>query len=969
MCLNKQTNKQTNIKVQYNTVQCSTVQYSTVQCTVQYSTVQYSTVQYSTVQYKITNFKVKTHKTKIYNNTMIKINFNMLNLLEKSILDLENKIYKVNTLLNCCDDSHMAGKPVNNKLSLNNLCLCLSSPDCKCWETNIKTAQDLIQTWCSPSPSLKSTTSQAEIKTAKCQPPVRDTLVVGPHPCSVGVGVPDRGLTRPNKKITERKNYKKKNKLHAKINSRKVEVSSKEKCQTVIKTKKCQPPIRDTLVVGPHPCSEGVGVPDRGLTRPNKKITERKNYKKKNKLHAKINSRKVEVSSKEKCQTVTKTKKCQPPVRDTLVVGPHPCSEGVGVPDGGLTRPKIKIIKMKNKMANRLKNPWISASRKSNYCRTKNKKTKKCQPPVRDTLVVGPHPCSVGVGVPDGGLTRPNKKRNKKLQQLIFPGAGSTEVLKVWKSTHKSRNKLTKIVHGNGRKSVTIQHWNMGARNWIGKTDEARQLLSECNPDIFIVTEANLFEGTTAEQRLIEGYSEILPLTMELRKYCRVLIFVKDGLIVKTRKDFMDTETSSIWVEIARKGKKSLMLGAIYREHSIIRQQGSNSSAEPVQQNQRWRKFLKQWKKVGEQHDTYVIGDTNLDYITWQNPTQVNKIMTEETKLEIETLGFHQLVAGITRSWRGQKDSCLDQIWTNVPDTAISISNFQRGSSDHNVVGVTIRVKGSEGNCQEFFSRKRSSFNLTEYREELKNIQWEDLYAITNLEAANHWVEDKIGQILQKMCPLRVIQPNKRLKSWICKETILVFKERDLARNKARETDSTADWTAYRNLRNKATKLMRANKKKHFSELFNDLEVKNNVKGLYSAARTQLGLKKPGPPQKLCINGKNITAPAEIANVQVNFYKDKIEKLVSELPRPTENPLELLEKTMKNWSSKDDRGDSFSLREVTVGETLAVIKQLGSSSAFSHDCIDSISIKSADEILAPPITFLANLSISQEKFH
>ena len=49
-------------------------------------------------------------------------------------------------------------------------------------------------------------------------------------------------------------------------------------------------------------------------------------------------------------------------------------------------------------------------------------KTQKCQPAVRDTPgpLQGPHPALMGVGVPDGGLTRPTKKstgaKNAKIQ-------------------------------------------------------------------------------------------------------------------------------------------------------------------------------------------------------------------------------------------------------------------------------------------------------------------------------------------------------------------------------------------------------------------------------------------------------------------------------------------------------------------------------------------------------------------------
>ena len=91
---------------------------------------------------------------------------------------------------------------------------------------------------------------------------------------------------------------------------------------------------------------------------------------------------------------------------------------------------------------------------------------------------------------------------------------------------------------------------------------------------------------------------------MQTRQYCILLVLVKDGFTVRTRTDLMDTETASVWLEVEIKGKNNLMIGAIYREHSLIRQIGKNMTSDPALQQQRWKVFLKQWKKVESQHDT-----------------------------------------------------------------------------------------------------------------------------------------------------------------------------------------------------------------------------------------------------------------------------------------------------------------------------------------------------------------------------
>ena len=342
--------------------------------------------------------------------------------------------------------------------------------------------------------------------------------------------------------------------------------------------------------------------------------------------------------------------------------------------------------------------------------------------------------------------------------------------------------------------------------------------------------------------------------------------------------------------------------------------------------------------------------------------------MVDNTKQEIVTEGFVQLIQEKTRSWRGQQDSCIDHIWTNAPNLAISVSNEERCPSDHHVISVTIRLKGQEGNSQEYFSRRRSLFNLNRFRDNLKTSQWAEYYSITNPDRANNWLEERIRNLLQEESPVRVVQPSNKIKSWITGDTMETFKKRDLARQTAKNCDLDTDWTQYRKLRNLATQNMRKDKKLHFKQLYENLEAKNDSQKLFKIIKNQLGLKGSGPPQSLVINGRKITAPKDLAEAQMKFFNEKVEQLISEIPRPTIDPLEMLKKSLERWGSTAGNRNKFSLKEVTVNETFEAIQKLGNLSAFGHNFIDSMSIKAAGDILAEPITYLINLSISKSTY-
>ena len=440
------------------------------------------------------------------------------------------------------------------------------------------------------------------------------------------------------------------------------------------------------------------------------------------------------------------------------------------------------------------------------------------------------------------------------------------------------------MYNGNGRKSINLLHWNMGSRRWFRKTDDVRQVLVDYSPDIFIVSEANLYIETTPEQSAIEGYFMIQPLTMESRKHSRLLVLVKDGFQIKIRNDLMDQDTLSIWMEVQRKGGGKLLIAAIYREHSILRLPTPNNSGDITQQTTRWSKTLKQIKTASRNNDTFIIGDINLDFSRWNNPAQGQKKMVDETKMELEAEGFQQIVRGITRSWRGQQDSSIVHIWTNVPVIVISTLNKIKAPSDHHIIGATIRIKGLEGNNQEFYCRDRKQFNLERFCERLRSSRWEELYDITDLDRANNWFKQTLRNAIQEECPLKIVQPNKKLKNWIKSETKNKFLERDIARTNAKQSDTEEDWSKYKALRNKATNMSRENKKSHFKQLYNDMESQNNIRGLYRTVKTQLGWKTTGPPQSLDIGSRKLTAPRDISNAQLSYFKEKIEKLMTTIP-------------------------------------------------------------------------------------
>ena len=172
----------------------------------------------------------------------------------------------------------------------------------------------------------------------------------------------------------------------------------------------------------------------------------------------------------------------------------------------------------------------------------------------------------------------------------------------------------------------------MGSTFWVRKTAEIKLLLNEKDPDIAIITEANIFDFDQDYQIHIPDYTLLLPKTMKLMGNCRLAVLVREGIIVQVLDNFMEEHVSSIWMKIPSKGHRKIHLGAIYKEHQWIGQKGTNTTKAPAEQLARWGSFIDQWIAASRGAETFVIGDVNLDFNKWRNPDSDLEAMTNLVK-------------------------------------------------------------------------------------------------------------------------------------------------------------------------------------------------------------------------------------------------------------------------------------------------------------------------------------------------
>ena len=487
--------------------------------------------------------------------------------------------------------------------------------------------------------------------------------------------------------------------------------------------------------------------------------------------------------------------------------------------------------------------------------------------------------------------------------------------------SHKVKNKLKKITNGNiARKTLRIFEWNIGSRHWTNKQVEIQRM----------VDDHNIFKDNPDYKIKIVGYNLELPLTWNNDKleYARIAVLIKEDLNYEILKQYMSNDISTIWVKINRKGRKKLIVGGIYREFKFIRQTENEEKGNLSDQNDRWRRILNQWEAATNGADSVIIGDCNLDYNCWEAPTGRQVEMIETTKSTIGSSGLYQVIRSNTHTWPGARDSLIDHCWVNSPEKVMCTVNVEDASSDHNIIGISLRISGVSNNSMSFKKRKWKNFDAGKFNLRLSQVNWDNMYQMTEVNLAWDYLQSTLIDLLKEDAPVVTCQPKTNHRVWLSQNTKDTMLERDTARSKSKVTNTVEDKSEYKKLRNKATKEIKADRNKFLKKQYEDCEMKNDSAKLYSIAKNQAGWKTNSSPTSLVIEGQNITSPRSIAQEQMKFYQKKNSKLLEGVEGGNEiNPLETLKLAVNKWTKAGKYIPKLSLREISQNYIVNQIKK------------------------------------------
>ena len=273
--------------------------------------------------------------------------------------------------------------------------------------------------------------------------------------------------------------------------------------------------------------------------------------------------------------------------------------------------------------------------------------------------------------------------------------------------------------------------------------------------------------------------------------------------------------------------------------------------------------------------EVIVLGDCNLDHQKFNN-SGAEQPLVDIMLEKIYPHGVTQCVQGPTRSWPGQVSSGLDHIFTNVPEKLSRAQVKKCGSSDHSLIIATRFAKNMKENIR--YCKKRSYKNFDEklFLEEVYKISWWEVYSCTDVDQAVDIFTRRLTDILDRMAPVRKFQIRTKYAAWIKDDTKNKMKERDLAQQVASDSGLTADWDRYKSLRNRVTYLLKNDKYHWQQSKLQSCEETRDMGKLWKNVLGWLNWSSTSSPTKLNHNGNLETSPQKMADIQNNFYIEKV---------------------------------------------------------------------------------------------
>ena len=435
--------------------------------------------------------------------------------------------------------------------------------------------------------------------------------------------------------------------------------------------------------------------------------------------------------------------------------------------------------------------------------------------------------------------------------------------------------------------------------------------------DIIAVSESRILKGREPIYDItLPGYKEYSTPTESSKG--GVIVYVKDNIVVKQRKDleqkmYESKNLESVVLEILNEKQKNEIFGCIYRHPTMdIDAFNRNYFAD----------FMA--KLSAENKICYLAGDFNIDLLQTETNDDVREFF--------ETLTAHLFVPHITLPTRvtSRSRTLIDNIFSNHPEfNSCTSGNFTFHISDH--LAQFVLVPSSDKRppkVHNIMKRDTKNYVHEDLVADFISVNWDEVLELWKGDP-NHSHERfncKVNEILDKHMPWRKLNKKElrlQLKPWLTQGILKSIKRRDkLLRKYIGASDPTRKeelHNEYRKLRNKITALIRASKKTHYKQYF--AENCENIKKTWIGIKNIINIRSTNAnaPNSMLIDNDLKSNPKDIAEGFNAYFSSIAEKLLPKNTPGTKHFSEYLSDPVKK---------KFILESADAVEVICIIDSL-----------------------------------------
>ncbi|KAK3085363.1 hypothetical protein FSP39_002164 [Pinctada imbricata] len=490
------------------------------------------------------------------------------------------------------------------------------------------------------------------------------------------------------------------------------------------------------------------------------------------------------------------------------------------------------------------------------------------------------------------------------------------------------------------RKGLHFLHLN--ARSLVNKISELQIIASESKAAIISVTESWLDDSVTNVEVNIDGYA-ILRRDRN-RAGGGVCVYIREDLAF-TPVQIDDSNDEILIIQLLLPKSKPIYIGTCYR---------------PPHQTDFICNFEKILSQLRSDCEMYMLGDFNICF------SDKNSSLFKSYSDVLRFFDLSQLIIDHTRV-TSSSCSIIDHILCNNKEKICQSGVISIGLSDHFLTYCTRKsVKSFYNKHNNVKVRSMKNYDKDVFSQKLCEANWEKCFIAEDVNDA--WIVFKniFSETLDAVAPIKEIRLKQRTEPWITSDILEHIQLRDKLLYQFKKSRTEEDYSLYRKARNQVQYMCKSAKSNYFNDQVE--ENRNNPKNLWNQFK-KLGYQQTSKSDinvVLEINDENCHDAHTIANHFNSFFTTIAAKLVEKLPSGKGLYHACSDVVRKFYEDRKTSNHKFVLSNVSEEFIFKELRNLNTGKSTGLDGIPARFLKDAAEVLKIPITFIINLSITNQ---